>query len=244
MLTEDDFRGGLASLADRASIRDDTVVRVRAAAGRRRRRQGLSAVSLLVVVAAGFTLIPSRTARTSLHSVISAASDTPPPLTSGSHPFTSERHAVPAHLPAGVHLLTAGYTDFPAGSPIPSSGPLPDPAHPGRAVAGWIARFGIDGAANEAQTRAPATTVTLFEAPAVGTGPTLDFNSQYETRTVVEIGGVSGFLTITKNGYGVRAVEWSRNGISYVLAFDRLNTPAGPSGIAIDSLIEMARAVS
>jgi hypothetical protein len=227
------------------------------AARRRRRRKltGVTSVITVAAVAAGVVLTTHTSSGTHGDSRLNPVA----PSTSSATPTPGPRaltyaQRLPRYLPPGVTLTSQG-----AGN---------DPRGPLRGTTYW-AHYDIAGYANSHDNFGRGMSLAMFDAaasscgsPSVGritrstpspptassaevcAGPDWSFPFAYIAPNVrQQIHGRQAHVLAAANGLGPYIIEWHEGTIHYVLWEERLNTPAGTSGVDMARLIKMAESV-
>lgn len=227
----------------------DAVFEAAYAAGRRRRVRKLTgAVAVLVAVGVGVVATAATTVGNSARPdrVVPIVSPTPAATPKARPLAYSDR--LPTYLPPGVTLA--------------AHGPGPD-ALVGNSV--YWATYTIAGSANAGGNYGTNIRFTEFDSAALTCGPVHDFPSHTPAPTPAaehcaspewfkpqaeipdgvpqEIHGRAAHVSTSANGYGNQDIEWHEGTVHYWIDSQRLNTPAGISGVPFDQLIKMANSV-
>ena len=217
------------------------------AAGRRRRLRKLTgavAASAAVVVGVVATAASTVSHASRPDRVVPIVSPTPTP--------TLQPLAYSARLPTYV----------PPGVTLAAHGPGPDP-EVGNSV--YWATYNIAGYANSHDNLGTGIRFMVFDSAATTcgalrthAGPTPLpipasrrctapewFKPQAEIPDGIpqEIHGRAAHVSTSGSGYGNQDIEWHEGTVHYWLQGERLNTPAGESGVPFDQLIKMANSV-
>ncbi len=219
------------------------------AAGRRRRLRKLTAaVAASVAVVVGVVATAATTVSNSSRPdrVVPIVSPTPTPTPRPSPLAYSAR--LPTYVPPGATLA--------------DHGPGPDP-EVGNSV--YWAQYTIAGYANSHDNLGAGIRFMVFDSAATTCGPIHEypahtpvpipasqrctapqwFKPQAEIPDGIpqEIHGRAAHVSTSASGYGNQDIEWHEGTVHYWLQGERLNTPAGESGVPFDQLIKMANSV-
>ncbi len=220
---------------------------------RRRRTTGVSSTAFVLLAASGLVIAlrgggdssgPSQLTPAAPPSVSATPTPRRPPLS------LSQR--TPRYLPPGVTLSGSGLGNDPNG---------------GVSGTAYYAHYEIAGYANSHDNLGEGLTLSIFDTATPKCGPRADRAptqipnySGPPTAPCTDVPWIRPFVPIAEgvqqeihgrqahvlapaNGYGPFIVEWHEGTVHYVLSEERLNTPAGQSGIPIAELVKMAKSI-